>query len=50
MRNEKVSLLILVFASLIFGCEQKTEPKKPPPPPEILEKNGFGLENGYNNA
>ncbi|WP_290700913.1 hypothetical protein [Lacinutrix sp.] len=28
MRNEKVSLLILVFASLIFGCEQKTEPKK----------------------
>lgn len=28
MRNEKVSLLILVFTSLIFGCEQKTETKK----------------------
>ncbi len=28
MRNEKFGILILVFSSLIFGCEQKTEPKK----------------------
>ncbi len=28
MRNKKFGILILVFASLIFGCEQKTESKK----------------------
>lgn len=28
MRNEKFSILILVFATLIFGCEQKVESKK----------------------
>ncbi|MBA6316909.1 hypothetical protein [Cellulophaga baltica] len=28
MRNKKFSILILVFATLIFGCKQKTEPKK----------------------
>ncbi len=28
MRNEKFSILILVFVTLIFGCKQKVEPKK----------------------
>ncbi|HBO29405.1 MAG TPA: hypothetical protein DIV44_02255 [Leeuwenhoekiella sp.] len=28
MRNEKFNILILIFATLIFGCEKKVEPKK----------------------
>ena len=28
MRNAKFSILILVFATLFFGCERKIEPKK----------------------
>ena len=28
MKNKKLGILILVFTSLIFGCKQKTEPKK----------------------
>jgi len=28
MKNEKFNILILVFTVLIFGCEQKVEPKK----------------------
>ena len=28
MRNEKFNILILAFTTLIFGCNQKVEPKK----------------------
>jgi Fe-S cluster assembly iron-binding protein IscA len=28
MRNEKFNILILIFTILIFGCEQKVEPKR----------------------